>query len=81
MNKQLALRTKEYLLEILSWSTDNNRKLAVQCIGEIAEEALQGLNEYLSTEEKTEETRSYECTGSCEDCNCDDLTPAPETKE
>ena len=65
MNKELILKTKDHLLEILDWSNDGNRKLAVQCIGEIVEEALQDLNEELKN---VEQQSSPEVSDDCSHC-------------
>jgi|SRR3990167_2009462 len=93
MNRKLALQAKEDLLEILDWSNNDNRKLAVQCIGEISERLLEDINVYLKEEEKKANNVNWcvkcdhhlskcECDLDCEDANrSDDCSHCCETLE
>jgi len=55
MTKQLALQTKEYMLEVIDWCVNPNRKLALEVINEVAETVLQDMDQYLKEEEKKAE--------------------------
>lgn len=71
MNKQLVLQTKEYMLEVLDWTNNPNRKLALECINEIADQVLQDMNEYLREVEKLDSVLPP----------VEVINPVPETKE
>lgn len=71
MNKKLAVQTKELMLEISDWVVNPNRKLALEVIGEISEQVLCDMNEYLRVEEQREkeETARRESFDWCSVCD------------
>ena len=54
MNKKLAVQTKELMLEILDWTMNSNKKLALEVINEVAEQVLSDMNEWLKDNEEIE---------------------------
>lgn len=82
MNKVFVKQIKEQLLEILDWCDNNNRKVALECVKEIADQALEDMNAWLRQQDQKEQDElretefsplSTECAGSCENCECVDL--------
>lgn len=59
MTTKLAEQVKEDLLDVLNWCTNGNRKLALDCIAEIAERSLQDVNEYLKAQQQAQGTSDH----------------------
>lgn len=79
MNKQFIEKTKEDLEEILIWARDPNRRQALECIYEIADDLLCEVKQYLEKEKDCLRNVGF---GSCENYRHEDNLshPVPETK-